>query len=101
MAKTNIVIDLSQLQRTINQYDNIISEFEKSVKETENAINFLKRSGWKSAASTAYFKHYEDTWKNNMKKKIKILKHVKKCLEKAQTEYTKVYNEALKLKKAI
>lgn len=93
MAKTKIKIDLDVLNAAISQYDEIINEFEQSLKDTEKAINSLKSSGWKSGASTAYFLTYEDTWKKNMQKKLKIIKHLRLCLKKAKTEYTGVYEE--------
>lgn len=93
MAKTKIKIDLDVLNAAISQYDGIINDFEQSLKDTEKAINSLKSSGWKSGASTAYFLTYEDTWKKNMQKKLKIIKHLRSCLKKAKTEYTNVYEE--------
>lgn len=97
MAKTKIKIDLDKLSSAITNYEDIISDFEQSVKDTEKAINSLKTSGWKSGASTAYFLAYEDTWKKNMEKRIKIIKHLKDCLKKAKDEYTEVYNEMQQL----
>ncbi len=93
MAKTKIKIDLDKLSNAISSYDTIITEFEQAVKDTEKAINSLKTSGWKSGASTAYFLTYEDTWKKNMEKRIKIIKHLRDCLKKADTEYTDIYEE--------
>lgn len=101
MAKTNITIDLDKLSSAITSYDEIISSFEQAVKDTEKAISSLKTSGWKSGASTAYFLTYEDTWKKNMKKRIKIIKHLRDCLKKAQKEYTAVYEEMQQLDSAL
>lgn len=96
MAK-KIKINLDKLSSAINSYDEIIIEFEEAVSNTEKAINSLKTSGWKSGASSAYFLTYEDTWKKNMNKRIKIIKHLRDCLKKANTEYTAVYEEMLEL----
>ena len=97
MAKKKIKINLDKLSTAINNYNEIITDFEDAVKNTEKAISSLKTSGWKSGASTAYFLTYEDTWKKNMNKRIKIIKHLRDCLKKAQTEYTAVYDEMLEL----
>lgn len=97
MAKKKIKINLDKLSSAINSYDEIITEFEEAVSNTEKAINSLKTSGWKSGASSAYFLTYEDTWKKNMNKRIKIIKHLRDCLKKANTEYTAVYEEMLEL----
>ena len=36
-----------------------------------------------------------------MQKRIKIIKHLKKCLEKAKSEYQSVYDEMTKLDSAL
>lgn len=97
MANTRIRIDLDSLSTAITNYNNIIDDFENAVKETEKAINSLRTSGWKSGASTAYFMTYEDSWKKNMQKRIKIITHLRDCLKKAYDEYTGVYEEMMKL----
>ena len=92
MAK-KIYMNLDNLSAAVSEYDDIITEFDEAMKNAEKAIKALKSSGWKSSASTAYFLTYEDTWKQNMDKRLKIIKHLKACLKKAQTEYTNVYEE--------
>lgn len=101
MAKTHITIDLGKLTNAISNYEIIISDFEQAVKETEEAIKTLKSSGWKSSASTQYFLTYENTWKKNMKKRIEVIKHLKKCLEKAKNEYQGIYDEMNQLDSAL
>lgn len=93
MAKTKIYIDLDKLSFAINSYDEVITSFEQAVKDTEKAMNALKTSAWKTGASTAYFLLYEDTWKSNMEKRIKIIKHLKDCLVTANEEYSAIYEE--------
>lgn len=97
MAYT-LKIDLDELNNTIQAYEGAIIDFETSIKNVDTTLSKLKASGWKSGASTAYFLHYEDTWKENMKKHIKIIKHMKDCLIKARSEYTNVKNEYDSLK---
>ncbi len=101
MGKNDIKIDLDKLSNAISSYSTIISDFEQAVKDTEDAIKSLKTSGWKSGASTQYFLTYENTWKKNMNKRIKIIKHLKQCLEKAKKEYQDVYDEMTKLDSAL
>lgn len=101
MASNKIKIDLGKLSTAISNYESIITDFEEAVKQTEEAIKALKSSGWKSGASTQYFLTYENTWKKNMNKRIKIVKHLKKCLEKAKTEYQSIYDEMTKLDSAL
>lgn len=101
MAKSKITIDLDKLSSAIAEYDDIITNFEQAVRDSERAINSLKNSGWKSGASTAYFLTYEDTWKKNMQKRIKIIKHLRDCLKKAYTEYTDIYEEMQQLDSAL
>lgn len=93
MAKTHISIDLDKLSAAISSYDDIINEFEEALKNTEKAIHSLKSSGWKSNASIAYFLTYDEVWKKNMNKRLKIIKHLQDCLKKAQIEYNAVYEE--------
>ena len=97
MAKKKIKINLDKLSTAISSYDEIITDFEEAVSNTEKAISSLKTSGWKSGASSTYFLTYEDTWKKNMNKRIKIIKHLRDCLKKANTEYSPLYEEMLEL----
>lgn len=89
MAK--LVVDLEQLQQTINDYKKSIEEFTKMKGDLEKAIEDLKSSGWVSGASTAYFETYEDTWKSNMEMHMKILGHLEDCLVKAKADYDELY----------
>ena len=101
MASNEIKVDLGKLTSAINNYELIISDFENAVSQTEEAIESLKTSGWQSSASTQYFLTYENTWKKNMKTRIEIIKHLKKCLEKAKNEYQSIYDEMNQLDSAL
>lgn len=91
MSKTRISIDLDKLNKAIQEYANIINDFKTAIKQTEQAIDILKNTDWKSGASTAYFMQYEDTWKKNMETRIKILEHLLKCMIFAKLEYESIY----------
>jgi WXG100 family type VII secretion target len=86
-----LMIDLNQLQETINDYKTSIEDFKQMKDNLDNAIEELKTSGWVSGASTQYFTTYEDTWKTNMDMHMKILIHLKDCLTKAKIDYDALY----------
>ncbi|HHW47062.1 MAG TPA: WXG100 family type VII secretion target [Clostridiaceae bacterium] len=85
-------IDFDQLNDTIKDYEKSIDEFETLVNTLTASVDALKNSGWKSAASDAFFKTFDETWKKNIEMHIKILIHLKECLNYAKTEYETLYN---------
>ena len=89
----NLRIDLTQLQTTIQTYQTSITELRTASQNLDAAINILRNSDWKSGASTQYFAKYDDSWKQNMDRQLKILEHLKDCLDEAKTEYQGLYNQ--------
>lgn len=90
---TKLMIDLSQLQQTINDYRKSIEDFKYMEDNLDHAIEELQTSGWVSGASTQYFSTYKDTWKKNMDMHLKILDHLNECLVEAKTDYDSVYEK--------
>lgn len=92
-----IKINITQLEQTIRDYQSAIDDMQTCYDNLVNAMTYLKNSGWKSGASTAYFDAFDNTWKKNMKGYIKIMKFLKGCLENAKTEYDNLHDEAVKI----
>ncbi|MDR1013757.1 MAG: WXG100 family type VII secretion target [Coriobacteriales bacterium] len=88
-----VEIDLNKLAKAQSAYTRVVRDLESSIKSLDKAINLLKNSGWKSSAATAYFKHYNNAWTGNMTKRVKMLKHIESCLQKAREEYLAIYDE--------
>jgi len=86
-------VDLTQLRQTIVVYETATDDLQTSFNELETAMNTLKNSGWKSGASTKYFSTYDTSWKKNMERQLKIMKHLKSCLGAAEIEYQALYNQ--------
>ena len=90
MAK-KLKVDLEQLSETITMYDKSYNDFESLIKTLSASVDALQNTGWKSAASEAFFQTYEETWKTNMQMHLKIIKHLKECLINAKNEYEALY----------
>jgi len=90
MAK-NLKVDLDQLNETITAYEKSYNDFESLIQTLSASVEALKNTGWKSAASEAFFLTYDETWKTNMQMHLKIIKHLKECLINAKNEYEALY----------
>jgi WXG100 family type VII secretion target len=88
-----IEIDLNKLTHAQTAYTRVATDLNSSIRGLDSALEMLKNSGWSSEASNAFFMHYDSSWKENMNKRVRMLEHVKSCLQKAQSEYTAIYNE--------
>ena len=91
MAK-KLQVDFDQLSSTIANYNRSIEGFENMKRNLRNTTGQLKDSGWKSAASTAFFQSIDETWEKNMQSHIEVLKHLKECLDLAKSDYTGLAN---------
>lgn len=90
MAK-KLKVNFNELNATIANYEQAINEFESMKRGLENSINILRDSKWKSLSSKTYFESFDNTFSKNMDMHIKVLKHLKSCLEEAQKEYNEIY----------
>jgi len=90
MAK-KLKIDLDQLNETITEYEKSYNDFESLISTLSASVAALQNTGWKSAASEAFFQTYEETWKTNMQMHLKIINHLKECLINAKNEYEALY----------
>lgn len=99
MAKFRVNTDT--LQETIYAYQRAISDIEQATKDAQQAIDILKTSGWKTNASRAFFDNFDGSWKTNINNRIKVVKHLKSCLEDAKVDYEGLYSEASQLGKSI
>lgn len=90
MAK-KLKVDLEQLSETITMYDKSYNDFESLIKTLSASVDALQNTGWKSAASEAFFSTFDETWKKNMEMHLKIIKHLKECLVNAKNEYEALY----------
>lgn len=99
MAKFRVNTDT--LQETIDAYQTIISDIELAIKEAEQAIDVLKTSGWKTAASKEFFENFDSSWKTSINNRVKIIKHLKACLQDAKIDYDELFSEASQLGNSI
>lgn len=87
-------VDTDTLQDTINTYRTVIDDIEKAIKDAEQAIGVLKGSGWKTNASQAFFDNFDSSWKTGINNRVKVVKHLKSCLEDAKKDYDNLYTAA-------
>ena len=99
MAKFRVNTDT--LQETIYAYQTAISDIEQAVKDAQQAIDTLKTSGWTTNASREFFNNFDNSWKTNINNRIKVVKHLKSCLEDAKADYEELYSAASQLGKSI
>lgn len=90
MAK-RLKVDFNDLQSSIKTYNRTKEDFETVLKNLSQSIDNLKSTGWKSGASDAFFKTFDENWKKNMELHIRIVEHLLECLENANKEYTTVH----------
>ena len=95
MAKFKIDTDI--LQTTISTYARIIDDIQNAIKDAERAIDVLKTSGWKTNASKAFFDNFDSSWKKSINDRVKVIKHLKECLENAKRDYDGLCSEASRL----
>ncbi|MDR1184486.1 MAG: WXG100 family type VII secretion target, partial [Coriobacteriales bacterium] len=82
-----ITIDLGKLETAISTYKEVISNLDAITKSLDNAMTSLESTGWRSPAGKAFFSKYDKGWKDNVKKRTKILAHLRDSLQTARTEY--------------
>lgn len=99
MAKFRVDTDV--LQSTINTYATVIDDIEKAISDAQKAIDVLRTSGWKTNASRAFFDNYDKSWKTNVNNRVKVIKHLKECLEDAKSDYETLCSEASRLGNSI
>lgn len=88
MAKFSV--DTEILQDTIDSYQKGIDEMEQAIKIADIAVDLLRSSDWKSDASRAFFDNYDNSWKNGIEDRIKVIKHLRDCLKNAKKDYNKL-----------
>ena len=91
-------VNIDTLQETIDVYQTAISDIEQAIKDAEKAIDILKNSGWKSNASAAFFENFDTNWKTSINNRVKIIKHLKECLDDAKNDYGDLHDQALEFK---
>lgn len=99
MADFKVNIDV--LGSTITVYQTAIDDLETAVSDAQDAIDLLKSSGWQSGAGDAFFANFDDEWKDGIEKRILVLKHLKECLDIAETEYSGLVEDAVKIGNAM
>ena len=87
-------VDTDILQDTIVTYRTAISDIENAIKEADRAIIALKESGWKTSASREFFNNFDSNWKKAINDRLKILRHLKECLEDAKNDYDGLFSSA-------
>lgn len=90
-------VDTDVLTDTINTYKIIADDINRAIRDAENAVNALKTSGWQSNAGKAFFDNFDYSWKVNMAKRVKVIIHLRQCLENARNEYEQLCSEAARL----
>jgi len=90
-------VDTVQMQRTSRDYQKAIDDLEKARTNLDNAIQALRSSGWKSAASEAYFRQYDEKWKKSLETHVTTLGHMRDSLNDAKKEYDSLCDQAKNL----
>ncbi|MBU5337329.1 WXG100 family type VII secretion target [Intestinibacter bartlettii] len=80
-------VDFDVFEQTISQYQESIDLFEDTLNKLNASMDTLKGSGWDTAASEVFFNTFDNKWKYNMELHIKVLKHFKDCMQKAESDY--------------
>lgn len=99
MAK--FMIDTDVLQDTISIYNTVIEDIEEAIKIAEQAIDVLRSSGWKTNASKAFFENFDSLWKINIDNRVKVVRHLKECLEDVKKDYDALCSAASQLGNAL
>ena len=100
MAKL-LAVDFDQMQRTLSLYDEAVSQLQNAITSLDTAMDYLKNSGWKSGASTAYFKTFESSWRKSLETCITEISFQRENLVFAQNNYEALKEEADHLADAI
>ena len=88
MAK--LIVDLDVMQSTINAYNREILKFKEAKVSIIRSLASLKASGWDSQASKAWFSLLDDEWLKNIDYQIRLLEHLRDCIQYGKQEYDKV-----------
>lgn len=100
MAK-ELVVNFEDINRTIKEYEKSIDDFNDMISSLDRAVDTLKNSEWKSDSATEFFKSYDNGWRENMKKHILIIEHLRKCLEYARNDYEELAYQAEEIRRAL
>jgi len=90
-------VDTSKMQSTARNYDNALSDLAKAESSLKKAIEQLRTSGWKSGASAAFFRQYDDRWSKSFQVHMTTIKHLKDSLSSAQHDYEALADKAANL----
>ncbi len=92
MAK-KLEINLDELSTTYNLYVDKYDELSTTFTNLKTAINNLRYTDWKSAASTQYFSNFDNSWVNDMQKQLDIVGEVRDLLKDASDTYENIENK--------
>ena len=86
-------IDLDTLERTSQLYCDKYTELDTAFTNLKNAIDNLRNTDWKSAASTQYFSNYDSSWVPDMQRQVEIVEEVRDLLKDAVDTYADIESE--------
>ena len=89
---TRVEVDFNAITNAINAYTRAISDFESIVNTLDAPMCTLEASGWKSAASEAFFRRYEDRWKANMDTHKSSIGTLRESLQCVCNQYNDLYD---------
>lgn len=92
MAK-KLKIDLDELSDVYRLYVDKYDELDTVYKILKTAINNLRYTDWKSAASTQFFSNFDTSWKLEMQNQLDIVAEVRDLLGDAMDTYDEVYDK--------
>ncbi len=86
-------IDLDTLEKTYQLYCDKYTELDTAFTNLKNAIDTLRNTDWKSAASTQYFSNYDSSWIPDMQRQVEIVEEVRDLLKDAVDTYADIESE--------
>jgi len=98
---TRLELEFNAINNAITVYSRTISDFETLVSTLDTSMNALEASNWKSSASAAFFRRYEERWKRNMENHKSTIATLRDALDKAREQYNQLYDSIPQINQAL
>ena len=89
--------DETALGNAKSEYEQFAADMKALRELLEGDVNDLKSSAWQSKAADAFFKKFNDEWKENMQKYEAVITHMADNMKIAIDTYQPVLDEAEEL----